>query len=176
MVYQLNIAQPCHEDWDAMIPGQDGKHCMQCCKTVVDFTDWTTDEIAAYLQARDYKGVCGRFRETQLSDDYMAPDVYVQHVQRSGLSYLKRIAALIVFALFLSVSNEAQAQEQRLLGEPALVTQKPAQTKKVTPPQKNDHKPPKKDTVRQYPEPMIMGRIAPLPKPKFTDTTNRRTK
>jgi hypothetical protein len=55
----LQIAQPCHESWDAMTPTEGGRHCAACQKTVVDFT-WKTDaEILAYL-ASSSSETCGR--------------------------------------------------------------------------------------------------------------------
>lgn len=175
MVYQLNIAQPCHEDWNSMIPDQDGKHCLQCCKTVVDFTDWTTDEIAAYLQARNYKDVCGRFRETQLNQDYIAPDVYIQQVQRSGLSYMKRVAAIMLFALFLSVNSQAQTpHSKQLLGEPAVVmTPKAGTTAADT---LKQEKKPRKITLPPQRDRMIMGFAVPTPKSVKWDTTGNKLK
>ena len=34
----LLIPKPCHENWDAMTPRDDGRHCASCSKTVVDLT------------------------------------------------------------------------------------------------------------------------------------------
>jgi hypothetical protein len=34
----LHIPTPCHENWDAMTPRGDGRHCASCAKTVVDLT------------------------------------------------------------------------------------------------------------------------------------------
>lgn len=175
MVYHLSIAQPCHEDWNTMVPDQEGKHCLQCCKTVVDFTDWTTDEIAAYLQARNYKDVCGRFRETQLSQDYIAPDIYVQQVHRSGLSYIKRVAAIVLFALFLSVNSQAQTPHgQQLLGEPAMVATKADST--ATDTLKQSKKPERITLPQQRREPMIMGFMVPVHQPVKWDTTRSKLK
>ncbi len=35
---KLSIPKPCHEDWAAMTPNEQGRHCAVCAKTVTDFT------------------------------------------------------------------------------------------------------------------------------------------
>ena len=142
MSYGISIPKPCHEDWDAMTPGDKGRHCGQCSKMVVDFTGWTTEEISAYLYAQRQQSVCGRFREDQLEDTYVTPETYIYQLRHSGLSFLKRVAALILFVFCLTTSDAGAQQKPRkhATGKPAAVTQ---------------------------PVPEVMGKIAPPPqKPK----------
>lgn len=63
----IHIPKPCHEDWDKMTPNEKGSFCAKCCKTVVDFTTKTTEDIRNYLQEKAGQKVCGRFRQDQLS-------------------------------------------------------------------------------------------------------------
>ena len=45
----ITIANPCHEDWDAMTPAQQGRHCGGFQKTVIDFTLITSTRLAAIV-------------------------------------------------------------------------------------------------------------------------------
>lgn len=89
----IHIPTPCHENWNNMLPADQGRHCLQCSKTVVDFTDWDTPAIAAYLHANATQKVCGRFNATQL--DVPVEDTILQ-VFYSSLPLFKKIAAVVV--------------------------------------------------------------------------------
>ena len=67
MKYSIQIHKPCNEPWDNMHPNSNGRHCDQCSKTVVDFTDWKQGDIVAYLQEQGTEKVCGRFKNEQLA-------------------------------------------------------------------------------------------------------------
>ena len=63
-----HISKPCHENWDAMTPQSGGRHCNECNRTVIDFTDWTDDEISTYLSQHAGEKICGRFFDDQLKN------------------------------------------------------------------------------------------------------------
>ena len=44
------IAEPCHEDWNAMIPEEKGRFCKSCEKTVIDFTRMSLPEIHRFME------------------------------------------------------------------------------------------------------------------------------
>ncbi|MBO0359501.1 carboxypeptidase-like regulatory domain-containing protein [Hymenobacter sp. BT186] len=67
----LAIPQPCHENWAAMTPDAQGRHCAACNKVVLDFTQKTDAEILALLQRT--AAPCGRFRADQLSRPLLMP-------------------------------------------------------------------------------------------------------
>jgi hypothetical protein len=90
---RLNIPAPCTEDWGAMLPEEKGRHCRQCCKTVVDFTGMTDEEVLGFFKDRASgvgarsgaglsggEGVCGRFFADQLARE-LAP----APIQRNGV-------------------------------------------------------------------------------------------
>jgi hypothetical protein len=52
---KINIPTPCHEDWNAMIPNAQGRHCNACVKTVVDFTSMTDDEVKYFFLIKKKK-------------------------------------------------------------------------------------------------------------------------
>jgi CarboxypepD_reg-like domain len=62
----FSIPTPCHENWDAMIPKQNGRHCQACNKVVVDFTSMNDYEVLNYLN-RTKGDVCGHVYTDQLA-------------------------------------------------------------------------------------------------------------
>ena len=62
---RLEIPQPCHENWQAMTPAEQGRHCAACDKVVLDFTTMTEAEIKAFFAQRP-TNTCGRLRTDQL--------------------------------------------------------------------------------------------------------------
>lgn len=65
---QIQIENPCHENWNNMLPDELGAYCLACQKTVVDFSQKTTQEIKEFFSSQIQKDkVCGRFRSQQLN-------------------------------------------------------------------------------------------------------------
>lgn len=62
---QLNIPTPCHEDWQNMTPNDNGRHCMSCQKTVIDFTTMSDREILDYI-GKSNSNICGRVDPGQM--------------------------------------------------------------------------------------------------------------
>lgn len=67
MKHKITIPEPCHENWDKMTPKDNGRFCMNCSKTVVDFTSMMPDEIRHYFLQNQNEKICGRFRKSQLN-------------------------------------------------------------------------------------------------------------
>ena len=167
MQYGIAISNPCHVNWDAMTPETSGRHCAQCCKTVIDFTDWDTDEIAAYLAAKQYDSVCGRFKEDQLATVTITPETYIYELHQSNYSFFTKIAAVFIFVFCLSVNVDAQqpaarAVPQKMMGKPARVEQG-----QIAPVQQQPTKPGATIIVKgpDKADQMIMGGIRAYPVP-----------
>ncbi|WPO80599.1 hypothetical protein [Flavobacterium sp. KACC 22761] len=64
--FKITIPEPCHENWDAMTPKDNGRFCISCSKTVVDFTSMLPEEIQHYFIQNQNNKICGRFRKSQL--------------------------------------------------------------------------------------------------------------
>ena len=47
--FKLTIPSSYQEDWDAMTPISNGRHCNSCTKSVIDFTEMQPEEIKSYL-------------------------------------------------------------------------------------------------------------------------------
>lgn len=98
---QINIPEPCHEDWSKMTPQEKGRHCALCKKTVFDFTDKTDEDIVKTFKTEGK--VCGRFKTTQLNRELVLN-------RKEKNNYLSFVASTL-FAC-LSVGNfEIEAQE-----------------------------------------------------------------
>ncbi|THU40643.1 T9SS type A sorting domain-containing protein [Niastella caeni] len=65
---QLQIPEPCHENWQNMTPQEQGRFCGACQKTVVDFSLMTDQEVMNYFLKADHN-VCGRFANDQLNKE-----------------------------------------------------------------------------------------------------------
>jgi hypothetical protein len=63
---KISIPEPCHEDWNKMIPNKNGRFCESCSKTVVDFTTMLPDDIKNYFLENRGKSICGRIKQSQL--------------------------------------------------------------------------------------------------------------
>lgn len=64
--YKISIPEPCHENWDEMTPKDNGRFCMSCSKTVVDFTAMIPEEVQHFFIQNQNNQICGRFRKSQL--------------------------------------------------------------------------------------------------------------
>ncbi|MFD2917962.1 carboxypeptidase-like regulatory domain-containing protein [Psychroserpens luteus] len=98
----INIPEPCHEDWSKMTVQEKGRHCASCEKTVYDFTTKTDEQIVrTYL---DEGKVCGRFKSTQLNREL----VLTRKEKNNYLSYVA--STLFAFLSFGTQDVEAQGK------------------------------------------------------------------
>ena len=92
-ITNIHIPEPCHQQWQEMTPTDSGRHCEQCCKTVVDFTKMSNNEIINHLSTNNH--VCGRIGEQQVNSINMQL-VSQQHQNKGG--WVKWIMAAALFA------------------------------------------------------------------------------
>jgi hypothetical protein len=62
----LEIKQPCGEPWAGMTRSGHGRYCMNCQKSVIDFTGMNDRQILAIIVQANGK-VCGRLNKDQLA-------------------------------------------------------------------------------------------------------------
>lgn len=67
------VADPCHENWDAMTPTDQGRFCSSCSKPVIDFSGMSDLRLTEILQENKGQRMCGRFAEGQLNRTLMQP-------------------------------------------------------------------------------------------------------
>jgi hypothetical protein len=92
---KIYIPEPCHENWGAMTPNEQGRFCGSCQKTVVDFTHFSAEDIQNYFAKHYGQKVCGRFKNQQLSAIHIQiPNTVFSYVPAS------RKFALALFIVF----------------------------------------------------------------------------
>jgi hypothetical protein len=64
---KFTVPQPCHEDWNKMLPEQKGAFCNACSKVVVDFSKMTDEQLITYFEKHKEEKLCGRFKSSQLT-------------------------------------------------------------------------------------------------------------
>ncbi len=99
----ITIPTPCHEDWNAMVPDDKGRHCDSCAKTVVDFTTWQPQEILLHFKTN--KNICDRFTEDQLNEPIPTQEDFVRQLAHFKISTLKKVAAIFLFAFMIGASS-----------------------------------------------------------------------
>lgn len=68
----LSIQNPCNENWDNMEPRSIGKHCLSCNKTVLDFTNFTDEQLLQFFQ-KPHESICGRIEQERLNQPLLLP-------------------------------------------------------------------------------------------------------
>jgi TonB-dependent SusC/RagA subfamily outer membrane receptor len=100
---QLNIPEPCHEDWQNMTPTEQGRFCNACAKQVVDFSMMTDTQVLNYFLNKKEEKVCGRADPDQLDRIISKP----KEPKKRLFWYWNYITMLF---LFFSKTNTAKAQ------------------------------------------------------------------
>lgn len=105
---QLSIAKPCHENWENMNPVEKGKFCGSCQKQVIDFTNMSDGQVAAFFKKPGTGSVCGRFMTAQLDREMDIP--------KKRIPWVKYFFGIVLPALFVS---KASAQKMGMVARPA---------------------------------------------------------
>lgn len=96
----INIPKPCHEDWTKMTPKDQGRHCLACNKTVIDFTKKTDESIIKTIASNG--NLCGRFKVQQLNRKLV--------LQRKERNNYMSLVASGLFAFFALGNQDIHAQ------------------------------------------------------------------
>lgn len=105
---EISIQKPCHENWDAMTPNEQGAFCGKCMKTVVDFSNKTIDEIKEYFTGKQNEKVCGRFETQQFTS--LSFDAFFSEFK--GFNFTKRFAVILYFTFGMWLFNVSSASAQ----------------------------------------------------------------
>ena len=104
MIPQINIPQPCHQDWNKMNPEQSGRFCSECKTTVVDFTNMSDKQLMEYLSKS--KHLCGRFNDEQVENTNVPVEV-ITYRKRNRI----KLFSVITFFIAKLLSSPANAQD-----------------------------------------------------------------
>lgn len=107
--FSISIPNPCHENWNEMKAEEQGRFCLKCAKTVVDFTQKSKEQIISYFEELSGK-VCGRFLNEQLTAEPIKLKVN-QHKMR-----IFTCALYLVFGSFLfsCTSKKVSKKDQEI--------------------------------------------------------------
>jgi hypothetical protein len=120
MEKKINIAEPCSQNWNSMIPNKNGKFCNSCSKTVVDFTKMENLEIQKYLIENSSKeSICGHFKSNQIE----TKSNIKYHNLRNRISRIKikPIKTVALFSLSLLFTLTSCMGKAAIDGEPAVI-------------------------------------------------------
>ncbi len=94
--YKIKVNSPCQEDWSRMTDTSVGKFCNSCKKEVIDFTNFSNEQISDYFIQNGLKSGCGKFLNTQIEQIRITID---EDLIVHKLSYWSKfmIALLICF-------------------------------------------------------------------------------
>lgn len=68
--FTLEIASPCSENFDKMIPNENGSFCNSCMKNVIDLSKKTNSEVAKFISENKNTNICARLKTTQLQEEF----------------------------------------------------------------------------------------------------------
>lgn len=96
--YIIKIDKPCSQDWSSMRKIDAGKFCSYCSMSVLDFTQFTDEQMINFIQHRSGK-VCGRLTSQQLN----------RHIEINEPEHNSRFRKLIAGLLVLGATKNAIA-------------------------------------------------------------------
>ena len=165
----IQINEPCHENWQAMTPNQQGAFCKMCHKDVIDFSKKSINEIKTFFTEKTEEKVCGRFEKKQLA--YLSFDDFFASFRYWALS--KKLALIFFFTLgFMTFTSCAQG-DTHTTGKVAAPPQTYLQGEPVATPNqylKGDVAYPKKDTTQ-----VIKGKVKCTTPPKKQEPKQKNT-
>ncbi|MFD2942886.1 energy transducer TonB [Flavobacterium notoginsengisoli] len=110
--YKISIPEPCHEDWNKMTPKENGRFCMNCSKTVTDFTSMLPQEIQQFFIQNQNNKICGRFRKSQLDTLIIQiPDRILYSQTNYHKIFLLALFIAMGTTLFSCADNEGNKQK-----------------------------------------------------------------
>jgi hypothetical protein len=118
---QLTIAEPCHENWDAMTPVEKGKFCGACQKQVVDFSHMSDRQVAEFFKKPSTGSVCGRFMTDQL--------VRPIDIPRKRIPWLKYFFQIAIPAFLVTLKASASRTQGEIKLQTVTDTTKPIRKK-----------------------------------------------
>lgn len=93
--FTLEIASPCSENFDKMIPNSKGSFCDSCAKSVIDLSKKSNSEIAKFIVENKSQNICARIKSTQLKEEF----------EYNEISKIKNLKYATIAASVLLTSN-----------------------------------------------------------------------
>jgi len=97
---------------------ENGRHCMSCNKTVIDFSNWEIEDIKNYLKNTN-KNVCGSFKSLQVIVErprhhQFLVNAYFQTKKTYKSSYLKSflLCSILVCMFIVGCNNPTEIKRE----------------------------------------------------------------
>jgi hypothetical protein len=114
-MYNVTIPKPCHQNWDAMELNEQGRHCLSCAKTVVDFTGMSDAAVKNYFINHAGENTCGRFKNSQLQTlELQLPENIFNIEMPLWKQFLA--ASLLAFSMMLFSCNANTTGKAEIVG------------------------------------------------------------
>jgi hypothetical protein len=101
--FTLEIANPCTENFDKMIPNSNGSFCDSCVKNVIDLSNKRNSEIARIILESKGKNICARIKTTQLKEEF-------EYNETSGINNFKYATIAASVLLTSTVIGQEKAR------------------------------------------------------------------
>ncbi|OXA98910.1 hypothetical protein [Flavobacterium pectinovorum] len=105
--FTLEIASPCSENFDKMIPNSKGSFCNSCAKNVIDLSSKSNSEVAKFIAENKGKNICARIKSTQLQEEF----AYNETSKINNFKYAA-IAASVLLASNVSAQEKEPIQTE----------------------------------------------------------------
>lgn len=102
---EVNIKEPCSENWENMRIGLRSRHCAVCEKSVIDFTQMNRVEIITYLMENSDKKICGRMNYRQFDFQHEDVPLIIDTLSKKGGN--SSFLVLSLLCLSLAACSEA---------------------------------------------------------------------
>ena len=118
---QISVPQPCSEDWEQMTQKEQGRFCDSCQKCVIDFTQYSDEQLLDYFAKYGNNNLCGRFANTQINRKIFKPPT-----RRRYFQWIMSLGFVVFLTNLFGVEAKAQEPVQKewkhndtkTLGEP----------------------------------------------------------
>ncbi|WP_343697005.1 hypothetical protein [Flavobacterium sp.] len=111
--FTLEIAKPCSENFDKMVPNSKGSFCDSCMKTVIDLSKKSNSEVAKFIAENKDQNICARLKTSQLEEEF----VYNETSKLNNLKYAA-VAATILLASNLTAQEKEPVKTEKACTEP----------------------------------------------------------
>lgn len=108
--FTLEIANPCSENFDSMIPNSQGSFCSSCAKNVIDLSRKTNAEVARFIADNKDQNICARLKVTQLEEEFV-------HQETSKMNNLKYAAVAASILLASNVTGQEKTPVKTEINE-----------------------------------------------------------
>lgn len=162
---KVAIFEPCPANWEKMQIKLNARHCVQCDKSVVDFTKKSRAEIITYLIENPNGSVCGRMNQQQFDiKEEDLPELISILSQPRFRANAFLILAVVCSSLFYSC--ETASTGKKTIGKMKIEKQT-IETQKSNPIDNTSIDDSLKKRKKQHiiPQVELMGEVSILPEP-----------